>query len=108
MTIKINADWRIGADAHQFIVLKRRPNGTWRSVAYFTDLMQVAMWLVHQHIRAATMTAIPVGFLEAVARIDDQLRQIEADLAPLKAITPGEVAHAVRVAGPGCLGPSGG
>ncbi len=94
MTIKINADWRISADAHQFIVLKRRPNGTWRSAAYFTDLMQAAMWLVHQHVRAATMTKVPEGFLEAVARIDDHLRQIEADLAPLKAIKPDKAGRA--------------
>ncbi len=94
VAIKINADWRIGADAHQFIILKRRPNGTWRSMAYFTDLMQAAMWLVHQHVRAATMTKVPEGFLEAVAKIDDRLRKIEADLAPLKAITPDKAARA--------------
>ncbi len=52
--IVVNEDWRIGADKLQFIIVKRNSKGNWLNVAYFTDLMQAAMYIVNQHLKAAT------------------------------------------------------
>ncbi len=59
MIIRINSDWRIRSDPHNWIIETRRKGGAgerWNGVAYYGDLDSAVLGLVQRQIRVMAGT----------------------------------------------------
>ncbi len=93
MIIRINPDWRIRSDPHNWIIETRRKGGTrerWNGVAYYGDLDRAVLGLVQRRIRvmAGTYHAEALALLcRALAGMEGEISQALAVVAtrlPLK------------------------
>lgn len=88
-TIKVNENFRIGADSHNIIVFLRRDGKkSWRAVAYFTDLWEAAKFIMDCHIKWKLVRLVSEDFLPAISELTTEVEKVHTDLLPLKAIRP--------------------
>lgn len=94
MIIRINPDWRIRSDPHNWIIETRRKGGTkerWDAVAYYGDLDPAIVGLAWRRARVMEGTyraeaVVPLCW--ALAGLEEEISQALADVVtrlPLKA-----------------------
>ena len=85
MIVAINSRWRLRTDPHQWILERRRKNGSrWDAVGYYRDVGNVFRFLVDKEIYESDIELPPGALVPLHQALADLRNEITAAVESLK------------------------